>query len=215
MRDVTKRGVKTLKRIKQDTVDWFRLCGSAISTMVLRTHVKRWQKVAQAGRPPWDERNELIGSLVPEGSSVVDLGCGAQSLRSHLPRSCRYQPCDIVKSTPEVIFCDFNSGIYPELRETFDFVICSGVFEYIRKPKEFLTKVPLLGRTMVMSYNQFGPGQSKMSRLGNNWVNHYTKEELEKLFLEAGLEWKRLHGDRVQYLLYSLRRTGADGSARS
>jgi Methionine biosynthesis protein MetW len=190
---------------KKAMIDWFELCASASFTLLVRTHVKRWQKVAYAGAPPWDERNEIIAAYIPEDSLVLDIGCGAQTLRKHLRPGCKYQPCDIIKSSPDVIFCDLNSGIYPDIKGSFDYVVCSGVFEYIHEPKEFLEKVPLLGRTMLMSYNPLLAGDSKFARLGNNWVNHLTKAELEMLFSELGLEWTVLHTDKLRYLIYSIR----------
>ena len=75
---------------------------------------------------------------------------------------------------------------------------------------EFLEKVPLLGRTMLMSYNPLSAGDSKFARLGNNWVNHLTKAELETLFSELGLEWTVLHTDKLRYLIYSIRSMTGD-----
>lgn len=164
----------------------------AISTLLVRTNVRRWSEVAKNPQPHWDDRNENIARLIPPGSSVIDLGCGPQTLRRHLDPSCKYQPCDVIQSTPDVIFCDFNAGVYPEVKETYDYVVCSGVFEYIRNPAEFLKKNSKLARTMILSYNPFGqlPGDTKIRRLNCDWINHFTKPELEALFDKTGLEWK-------------------------
>ena len=177
---------------------------SVMATFVFRTHTNRWHQVAHAGRPPWDERNQVIGNLIEAGSTVLDIGSGAQTLRGYLPQNCTYQPCDVIKSTPDVIFCDFNAGTYPEPGKYFDYVVCSGVFEYIRKPAEFLNRVPRLGRTVLFSYNPYLPGSSKIQRLGNNWVNHFTQEELQVLFQQAGLVWEILQTKNNKFLIYSL-----------
>jgi hypothetical protein len=171
--------------------NWLRICREACVTLLVRTHVRRWEKVAQAGKPTWDERNETISGFIPAGSSVLDVGCGAQTLKQYLKPGCRYQPCDVVKSSPDVIFCDFNAGIYPETKETFDYVVCSGVLEYIRQPEEFLRRIPPLGRSVIISYNTLAPGGSKLARMGNGWgwVNHFTSQELENLFAKSGLSW--------------------------
>jgi hypothetical protein len=173
-------------------------------TLLVRTHVRRWQKVAHAGRPVWDERNEIIAGFIPAGSSVLDVGCGAQTLKQHLKPGCEYQPSDIIKSTPDVIYCDMNAGIYPRTDKQYDFVVCSGLFEYMRKPEEFLERIPRLGRTVIMSYCPLFEGGSKLSRLGNNWVNHYTKDELENLFTAKELQWSFLHTEERHYVIYSL-----------
>ena len=203
--------LKKIASKKKAMINWFALCASASVTLLVRTHVKRWQKVASAGRPPWDERNEIIAALIPENSRVLDIGCGAQTLRKHLRPGCKYQPCDIIKSSPDVIFCDLNSGIYPDIEGAFDYVVCSGVFEYIHKPNEFLGKIPPLGRTILMSYNPLPAGGSKFARLGNNWVNHLTKAELETMLDGRGLGWAVLHTDKLGYLIYSIRSMTGDG----
>jgi len=185
--------------------NWLRLCRAALVTLLVRTHVRRWQKVAQGGRPPWDERNELIAGFIPAGSSVLDIGSGAQTLKQHLKPGCKYQPCDVVQSSPDVIFCDFNAGIYPEIKQPSDYVVCSGVFEYIRQPEEFLRRIPLLGKSVILSYYPFPPGGSKLERLGNNWVNHFTSDELENLFAKAGLSWKILFNhEKIGYVVFLL-----------
>jgi len=186
--------------------EFYRRCRSACVTLALRTHVRRWQQVAQAGPPTWDERNTIIARFIPAGSSVIDLGCGAQTLRTHLQAGCTYQPCDIVKSSADVIFCDFNREIYPEPGRDFDFVVCSGVLEYIWKPKRFLARVSTLGRTMLLSYNPRMAGESRLDRLAKYWVNHLKRETLEKTFDELGLQWKLVNVRSPNEHLYSITR---------
>ena len=185
---------------------WCRMCGLACVTLVRRTNMPVWEKVAFAGKPSWDDRNAIIAGFIPAGSSVLDIGCGAQTLRQHLSPGCQYQPSDIIKSTPDVIFCDMNAGIYPQTDKMFDFVVCSGLFEYMRKPEEFLARIPRLGRTVIMSYCPLFEGGSKLARLGNGygWVNHYKKTELEALFTNMKLQWSILHTEEGHYVIYSL-----------
>jgi hypothetical protein len=182
------------------------MCARACATLVVRTKIRQWRKVAAAGTPLWDERNRLIAGFIPAGSSVLDVGCGAQTLKLHLKSGCQYQPCDVVKSSADVIFCDFNAGVYPDVKNCFDYVVCSGLLEYIRRPREFLPGISRLGRAVILSYNPLLPGDSKLARLGNDlgWVNHFKKEELEALFDELGLKWTLLHTDQLKYVIYSL-----------
>jgi hypothetical protein len=174
-------------------------------TLSVSTHKSRWKQVSQNPNPHWDWRNEIIAERVPDGSSVLDLGCGPQTLRRHLKKGCKYQPCDIIKSTPDVIFCDFNNGVYPEPGEMYDYVISSGVFEYIRQPREFLKRIMALGREIILSYSPLVPGQSKLHRLSVNWINHFTKEEVESLFTEAGLAWEVIYTHSQAETIYTLK----------
>lgn len=182
------------------------LLTKATLTLMSRTNVNRWREVSKNPHPSWDGRNQIIARLIPVGASVIDLGCGPQTLRRHLDPTCSYQPCDVIKSTPDVIFCDFNSGIYPQVSQVYDYVVCSGVFEYIRNPVEFLEKNSLLGKTVILSYNPLNqmPGDSKIRRLNCDWINHFTKTELETLFEKTGLSWKILNLAEGGEIIYAL-----------
>jgi hypothetical protein len=199
-----------MSRFGESAYRWCQTSASACVTILFRTRVDLWEKVAFSGRPSWDERNVVIAEMIPPGSSVLDVGCGAQTLRQHLRADCTYQPSDIIKSTPDVIVCDLNAGIYPRTKELFDYVVCSGVLEYVRKPKEFLHKIPRLGRTVILSYNPLPDGGSKLERLGNGWgwVNHFKRHELEDLFRKVGLRWSLVHESTLHYVIYSLQLEG-------
>jgi hypothetical protein len=146
--------------------------------------------VATAGAPSWDARNEIIAAMIPANSSVVDLGCGARTLQRHLKPGCVYRPFDVVRSDDSVELCDFNAGVFPHLPEPADYVVCSGVLEYVRKPAEFLGKIAMLGRTICLSYNPRLHGETRRSRLIKKWVNHLTERDLERLFVEVRLDVK-------------------------
>jgi hypothetical protein len=176
---------------------------SVAITLSGRTHMRRWRKVATE-IPPWDERNRLIASLIPDGSSVVDLGSGAMTLRTHLKKGCSYQPCDVVQSAPEVLLCDFNASVYPTFSRYFDYVVCSGILEYVADVRGFLSRVSGFGKTILISYNPRIAGQSRVFRMSNNWVNGFSKAELEKLFEEAELKGHLLNVSPTHELLYQV-----------
>lgn len=169
----------------------------------LRTDKRRWRKVATEV-PPWDERNKLIGKLVPPNSSVVDLGCGAMTLKGWLSPGCVYQPCDVVQSAPEVLLCDFNEGLYPALTRKYDYVVCSGVLEYMRAPLDFLKRISQYGSKVILSYNPVRDGAGKLTRLAGGWLNHMTQPELEQLFRDAGLGFKLVLTRDLNEVTYEL-----------
>jgi hypothetical protein len=191
-------------RVIQGLANSWRRLWAMGETVILRTHVRKWQRVAEQGPPPWDERNTIIARFVPPGSSVLDLGSGAQTLRKHLGPDCQYQPCDVVKISPDVLFCDFNRGIYPAVEKTYDCVVCSGILEYVRNPREFLGRVSSMGRLLLLSYNPRKKGESKFERMAKHWVNHLPNEELEKMFDELGLKWKLINTREPNEYLYSI-----------
>jgi len=189
-----------------------RLCRnvlSALTTLVVRTNVRRWEKAAREKEPCWDERNRIIATFIPEASSVVDLGAGAQTLKHYLKSGCEYQPCDIVKSSPDIIVCDFNSGIYPSLSRRYDYVVCSGVFEYMRRPSQFLSKIRQYGKRIILSYVPAGQAIGPFERLARGWVNHLTSQQLEALFSTNGLHWKLLCRQDNSETIYELKSTNS------
>lgn len=162
-------------------------CGTAVKTLLVRTDKGYWRRVASAGVPSWDQRNEIIAAMIPANSSVVDLGCGARTLARYLKPGCIYQPFDVAPIDPAVAYCDFNNGIFPSLPIPADYVVCSGVLEYLWHPGEFLKKAAAMGRHVYLSYNPREPHESRRSRLGRKWVNHLSETDLERIFSEANL----------------------------
>jgi len=171
---------KTLKTEAEQTL-------TAARTFLLRTDTERWRKVA-AEIPSWDGRNQLIATFIPSGASVLDLGAGSQSLAGHLAHGCHYQPCDVVKSTQAVLLCDFNSGRYPDIQQQYDFVVCSGLLEYLRDIDTFLRVVMRYGRILIVSYACRQPSESKFARARHGWLNHFTRTELQTKFAASDLE---------------------------
>ena len=84
-------------------------------------------------------------------------------------------------------------------------MICSGVFEYIRKPEEFLRRIPRLGRTMIISYCPAVDGQSRLHRLSVNWVNHFSRPAFEELLDRMGLDWEAVYTDEQAETIYKAR----------
>jgi len=188
-------------------LDRLRKLVAVLKTMMIPTQKKRWKKVAAAGPPAWDSRNAIIAGFIPPGSAVLDLGSGAQTLKNHLPDDCFYQPCDVVRSTPDVIVCDFNRGEYPRATRRFSHVVSSGVLEYIRDHRRFLKEISMLGDSIIVSYNLRVSGHTKFERMANNWINHFSREELERIFEELNLTAECLHTAQHGEAIYLLRHT--------
>jgi len=164
---------------------------TAAKALLLKTDKGRWERVSREV-PPWDDRNSAIANFIPDGVSVLDLGCGAQTMRRHLKSGCKYQPCDIIQSSADVIYCDFNAGIYPALSTTYDYVICSGIFEYMRDPAGFLCEIRTYGRKFDFTFNPSNSKQLLVERLGKGWVNHLQESDVEQLFSANKLAFRVL-----------------------
>ncbi len=118
----------------------------------------------------WPGRSAVVGSLVPPGSSVIDLGAGAGGLRTHLPEGCTYTGVDL----PEF---DMNRGRWPEGR--WDVAVMAGVLEYARHPAAVLRHLHELAPLAIVTYVH----DPKMR--DPSW-NFLTQEQLAELADRAG-----------------------------
>ena len=189
---------------------WYNLAWRLLSvyrvfrTTLYRTDVGRWQEVASR-EPSWDSRNRLIAHMIPANASVIDLGSGAQTLARYLGPGCRYQPCDCVKSSDNVLLCDFNNDQYPETLEKFDYVVVSGLLEYIRDPGKFLAQIRSYGDVLLISYAPHEPGQTRAWRTSQGWLNHLTRSGLEHLFSDLDFAWNEV-GQWHEQTIYRVQR---------
>jgi hypothetical protein len=142
----------------------------------------------------WDERSSLMARHIPAGSRVVDVGAGAQALRSVLPPDCTYVPVDIVQRTPDTITCDLNREEPPALSA--DYLVASGLVEYINDAGRLVRWMASVAPNIVLSY-EAADGESRRYRRNSGWVNDYTQGEIRELLSRNGLKvadsatWRR------------------------
>lgn len=97
----------------------------------------------------WSDRLVHVARFVRPGSSVIDLGAGAQGLRDHL-RRCDYTAADVVARTPETLAFDMNARLWP--RGHWDVAVLSGVLEYAQNPRDVLAHVRFMAPTAIVTY---------------------------------------------------------------
>ena len=170
-----------------------------IKVLLLRTDKARWQNVEKE-TPTWDERNRIIASHIPEDLSVLGVGAGAQTLSKYLLDN-RYVPCDVIPR-PGTLYCDLNKGIYPSTDEKFDYVVCSGVLEYLLDPGTVISSLSEFGQNMILSYAPLTDTYKKDKRVMDGWKNHLTLYQLEAIFRKLNLKWKILAYWDVQTIYY-------------
>lgn len=177
-----------------------------MSALLKVPNSRRWRWTARE-QPLWDERNKAIAALITPGSSVLDIGAGAQTLRGLIDPSSHYQPCDIVQSSADVILCNFNAGQFPQLPRRYDVVVASGVAEYMVDLDDFIPRIATYGDLVYLSYAISFIGQTQFQRMQMGWFNHLSQFELEALLERHGLQWElcRRWGDQ---LVYRYRREG-------
>ncbi|MGH6692254.1 MAG: hypothetical protein ACREF4_16415 [Gammaproteobacteria bacterium] len=135
-----------------------------------QTDLERWGDPVQL-EAMWQARSVAAADLVPAGSRVLDLGCGAMTLEQHLPFGCSYQPCDVVARDERTIVVDLNTHGVPETAlAACDLVVMLGVWEYLFKPAEIFAALARAGRPILCSYC---PTESTahVDRRALGWVN--------------------------------------------
>ena len=103
--------------------------------------------------PGWTKRNITISKHIPDGTKVLDLGCGAKDLTRYIKPSV-YVGVDYLEGHADVTR-DFNLPFLLPTME-WDFVVISGLIEYLHDLDMFFDCVKHHGKTYIISiWNNF------------------------------------------------------------
>ena len=109
---------------------------------------------------------DVIAGFVPQGSRVLDLGCGDGSLLEHLirQRGCeghgveisgvRFLAC-VARGVP-VLQGDIDLGLPDFEDDSFDAVVLSQTLQATRRPRFVLREMMRVGRLGIVSFPNFG-----------------------------------------------------------
>jgi methionine biosynthesis protein MetW len=108
----------------------------------------------------------LITEMVPEGSRVLDLGCGDGSLMAHLRdekgctvRGVDLSPEDIASALSRglsVVQTDLDEGLSGYGDSSFDFVVLSQTLQVVRRPAFVLSEMLRVGQRGIVTFPNFG-----------------------------------------------------------
>ena len=118
------------------------------------------------GRTAERWQDDIILSLVPEGASVLDLGCGGGDLLARLARDKGVRPQGIEMDPDEVLRCiergvpvfqcDMQSGLAGFPDHSFDYVILEETLQTLLHPGKVLEEMRRVGRRGIVSFPNFG-----------------------------------------------------------
>ncbi len=117
----------------------------------------------------------LLSDLVPEGSRVLDLGCGDGALLEYLRdrRACTVRGIELstggvtacVARGLSVIQTDLEEGLRDICDDAFDVVVVSQTLQEVRNLRQLVAEIMRVGRRAIVSYPNFGHLSARL-RLG-------------------------------------------------
>lgn len=118
---------------------------------------------------------EVIASLVPQGSRVLDLGCGDGAMLDHLQttRGCSGYGVEIadanvlacVQRGVNVIQLNLDEGLSMFGDQSFDVVLQIDTLQHLRNTEVVLRETARVGRTGVVAFPNFGHWPNRLSVL--------------------------------------------------
>lgn len=117
----------------------------------------------------------LIGELIPEGSKVLDLGCGDGALLAWLKENKKVEARGIERKRELVLEAiargvtvyqgdlDHSLSEYPD--GTFDYVILSQTLQETRDPLRVINEMLRIGRAAIVTFPNFGHWRVRLAHL--------------------------------------------------
>lgn len=119
-----------------------------------------------------------IAAWIPQGSSVLDLGCGDGSLLRYLRETREVQGYGVEISDANIAACIANnvnviqsnleSGIADFENQSFDFVILSQTLQATRHTEALMNEIVRVGREGIVSFPNFGYWKNRLQVLLGN-----------------------------------------------
>lgn len=140
-----------------------------------RAEEKRWEDLSVFD-PAWQERMEVMATLLPADGTVTDFGCGPMWLTNYLTKQHIYVPVDCYDRGAGTIVCDFTAYEFPAVRGGTAFV--AGCLEYIEDWQWFLGQIARQFDVCILSYNTVDQKPDKAPRRVLGWLNDLTRQEI-------------------------------------
>jgi methionine biosynthesis protein MetW len=114
---------------------------------------------------------QIISDWIPDGSRVLDLGCGNGTLLHHLQQrnisgygleidNSKFSDC--IQSGVNVIQADLDQGLPQFADQTFDFVILSQTLQAVNRPDFLLEEIVRVGKQAIIAFPNFGHWQCRL-----------------------------------------------------
>ncbi len=119
-----------------------------------------------------------IAACIPQGASVLDLGCGDGSLLRYLNDTRKVRGYGVEIDDLDIVACiqngvnviqgDLESGLSGFESEAFDFVILSQTLQATRHTEPLMQEMLRVGREGIVSFPNFGYWRNRLKVLRGN-----------------------------------------------
>jgi methionine biosynthesis protein MetW len=119
-----------------------------------------------------------IAAWIPQGSSVLDLGCGDGSLLRYLRETREVRGYGVEISDANIAACignnvnviqnDLESGLSDFETDSFDFVILSQTLQATKQTEALMKEILRVGHEGIVSFPNFGYWKCRLSILRGN-----------------------------------------------
>lgn len=119
-----------------------------------------------------------IAAWIPQGASVLDLGCGDGSLLRYLKRERNVHGYGVEISDAGIVACiqngvnviqnDLDSGLKDFESNSFDYVILSQTLQATRHTEPLIQEILRVGREGIVSFPNFGYWKNRLDVLFGN-----------------------------------------------
>ncbi len=131
-----------------------------------------WSDTAQGRRDKTRWQDVVIDGEIPEGASILDLGCGEGHLLTRMSREkkARVQGVEIDPDKVElcvgkgvpVIQTDLDNGLRVFPDACFDYVILEETLQTLRHPVDVIAEMRRVGKRGIVSFPNFGYWKVRM-----------------------------------------------------
>ena len=119
-----------------------------------------------------------IAAWIPQGATVLDLGCGDGSLLRYLKDTCKVRGYGVEISDANIVACirngvnviqgDLESGLSGFESNAFDFVLLSQTLQATRHTEPLVQEMLRVGREGIVSFPNFGYWRNRLDVLRGN-----------------------------------------------
>lgn len=172
----------SIKKALHEEVDEIELQKIRDNIKNFRVVENTWKEEFEYTQSMENRIKQMLNLIDFNYNSVMDLGCGKQTLKKYIKDGTKYYPINQYNQAEGTIIKDFNKGEF--LNQKVDICFASGILEYMYNIDQFIENISKNCDYFLGSYIF----KEDMPERNPIWVNNFSKEELYKIIEKYGFE---------------------------